>query len=232
MMADHDQGENQCSRLRASSVVPCQLAVIWAEERASAQAATSASRGRVGDVPGEALAEQHRPLQPGAVQPPAVGGGIDPRQLLPQPSGLGRRNGFGSRRRGVDVELVQHQGDAFGRWVLVIHQVADGPGEIDRRAPLGDGDVAPIQVRSVGQEQDAAALAVVVAVLAGEPAGPGWLGDRVWAWKALPVSSKQTTGRAGSHRQTGQSRTARPPWSPRRQHGSAAGSATAVPATV
>lgn len=113
-----------------------------------------------------------------------------------QSPGFGRRKGGGQSGGRMRVERVHHPDAGFGVREMDIDQGFPPPSEIDRRAPLGDLDVAPGFQRRLAHAQACGAVALVFAVLAALAARFGrqrlphfaeqWLGGLVQADLGMP----------------------------------------------
>lgn len=80
---------------------------------------------RIGNAAVETLATQCAEFGLGHVQPAAMLGRRMDFPLVGQAFGFGGRNGGLQRRRGMDVQVVQHQHNLLGIGLADIHQVLD-----------------------------------------------------------------------------------------------------------
>ena len=126
-----------------SSVVKCHEAVTASAFGRHPGGDLGLQRHLIGDAPGQTLAAQHRPLQLGHVQPAAMSRGVMPLQLRQQPPRFGRGERLIERGRGDGYSADRSPARCARPAGTAVDQIADGVGEVDGGAPLGDGDVAP-----------------------------------------------------------------------------------------
>ena len=126
------------------------------------------------------------------------GRGVVDLQLAGQALGPGRRKCLVERRRGVGVELIEHQHDPLRRGIVDIDQLLDAVGEVAPGPLDTDPDVAPpAQWFGDHEETDHPRRSYSGSCRAGWPGAAG-SGSPVSATIGRLVSARHTTGGGGS----------------------------------
>src|SRR5262245_9579685 len=122
--------------------------------------------------PVQALAIHDADLRLGHVQPAAVLGRVMPLDLVQQPPGVLRLECLVQTRPVMGIEVVLHQPDLPGPWVMHFHQLPNAPGIVLAGPSVAHLDVTPAPQRLAHHQLIADALAFVLVILLGRAARP------------------------------------------------------------